>query len=78
VDTVCGIAVLASLNRRAAVLCLRGVEPDATGEHARIHNTPDDDIVAQNRLLAKARHDATHQLDLRWVSEKIRSPLYAS
>jgi hypothetical protein len=74
VDTVYVIAVLTSLNCGVEVLCLRAVEPDVTGEHARIYNTSDDCVVALNRLLAKARHDATHQRDLRCVSEKFALP----
>jgi hypothetical protein len=37
VDTVYIIAVLTSLNCGVEVLCLRAVEPDVTGEHARIY-----------------------------------------
>jgi len=49
VDTVYVIAVLTSLNRGAGVLRLRTVEPCATGEHARIHNAPDEPPPGQSQ-----------------------------
>jgi hypothetical protein len=51
------IAVMSSLNCGVDVLCYRAVEPDLR----------DDCITSLNRLMAKAKHDATHQLDWRCV-----------
>ena len=61
VSTVYVIAVMSSLNCGVDVLCLRAVEPDLR------YYTRDACIAALNRFMAKAQHDATHQLDLRCV-----------
>ena len=61
VNTVYVIAVISSLNCGIDVLCLRAVEPDLR------YYTQDACIASLNRLMAKAQHDATHQLDWRCV-----------
>ena len=60
-NTVYLIAVMSSLNCGVDVLCYRAVEPDLR------YYTQDDCIASLNRLMAKAKHDATHQLDWRCV-----------
>jgi hypothetical protein len=55
------IAVISSLNCGIDVLCLRAVEPDLR------YYTKDACIAALNRLMTKAKHDTTHQLDWRCV-----------
>ena len=65
------IAVISSLNCGIDVLCLRSVEPDL-----RFY-TKDACIAALNRLMAKAKHDTTHQLDWRCVPADSALP-YAS
>jgi hypothetical protein len=55
------IAVISSLNCGVDVLCLRAVEPDLK------YYTHDACIAALKRLMAKAKHDTTHQLDWRCV-----------
>jgi hypothetical protein len=67
------IAVMTSLNCGLDVLCLRAVEPDATGEHAQMYSTPNDCIVALKRL-TKTQHDAAHELDLRCVPDRSALP----
>jgi hypothetical protein len=52
---------LENLNCGVDVLCLRAVEPPF-----EVY-TSDACIAALNRFMAKARHDGTHQLDLRCV-----------
>jgi len=62
VNTVYVIAVMSSPNCGVDVLCLRAVEPDLryyTGQAC---------LAALNRFMAKARHNAAHQLDARFVS----------
>jgi hypothetical protein len=61
VNTVYVIAVMTSLNCGVDVLCLRAVEPDLR------YYTSDACIAALNRFMAKARHEGTHQPDLRCV-----------
>jgi hypothetical protein len=61
VNTVYVMAVISSLNCGIDVLCLRAVEPDLR------YYTRDACIASLNRLMAKAQHDATHQLDWRCV-----------
>ena len=53
--------IVTSLDCGADVLCLRAVEPDLR------YYTRDACIAALNRFMAKAQHDAAHQLDLRCV-----------
>jgi hypothetical protein len=73
VNTLYVIAVLTSLNCGVDVLCLRTVEPDATGEHAQMYSTPNDCVVALKRL-TKTQHDAAHELDLRCIPERSALP----
>jgi hypothetical protein len=61
VNTVYVIAVMSSLNCGIDVLCLRAVEPDLR------YYTQDACAASLSRLMANARHDATHQLDWRCV-----------
>jgi hypothetical protein len=61
-NTVYVIAVISSLNCGVNVLCLRAVEPDVR------YYTQDACIAALKRLMAKAKHDTTHQLDWRCVA----------
>ena len=58
-NTVYVIAVMTSLDCGADVLCLRAVELDLS--------TRDACVATLNRVMAKAQHDATYQLDLRCV-----------
>ena len=60
-NTVYLIAVMSSLNCGVDVLCFRAVEPDLR------YYTQGDCIASLSRLIAKAKHDATHQLDRRCV-----------
>ena len=60
-NTVYLIAVMSSLNCGVDVLCFRAVEPDLR------YYTQDDCIASLNRLMVKAKHDSTHQLDWRCV-----------
>ena len=55
------IAVTSSINCGVDVLCLRAVEPDLR------YYTQNACIAALNRLMTKAKHDTTHQLDWRCV-----------
>jgi len=59
------IAVITSLGCGVNVLCLRAIEHDATGQHTQTYPTPNECVAALNRLMAKAQHDATRQLDWR-------------
>ena len=68
VNTVYVIAVISSINCGVDVLCLRAVEPDLR------YYTQDACIVSLNRLIARAKHDTTHQLDWRCVPADSRSP----
>jgi hypothetical protein len=68
------IAVVTSLGCGANVLCLRAIEPDATGQHAQTYPTPKECAAALNRLMAKAQSDATRQLEWRCVPEKSALP----
>jgi hypothetical protein len=61
VNSVYVIAVISSVNCGVDVLCLRAVEPDFR------YYTQGACIAALNRLITKAKHDATHQLDWRCV-----------
>jgi len=61
VNTVYVIAVISSINCGVDVLCLRAVEPDLR------YYTQDACVVSLNRLIARAKHDTTHQLDWRCV-----------
>ena len=63
------IAVITSLGCGVNVLCLRAIEPDATGQHAQTYPTPTDCIAALSRLIAKAQQETKHQLDWRCVPE---------
>jgi hypothetical protein len=69
VNTLYVIAVMTSLNCGVDVLCLRAVEPDATGEHAQMYSILNDCAVALKRL-TKTQHNAAHELDLRCVPER--------
>ena len=51
--------IVTSLDCGADVLCLRAVELDLS--------TRDACVATLNRVMAKAQHDATYQLDLRCV-----------
>jgi hypothetical protein len=73
VNTVFVIAVMTSLNCGVDVICLRAVEPDSTGQHARIYSTLDNCIAARDRLLAEAQN-APHPLDLRCVLQDSALP----
>ena len=55
------IAVTSSINCGVDVLCLRAVEPDLR------YYTQNACIAALKRLIAKDKHDTTHQLDWRCV-----------
>jgi hypothetical protein len=61
------IAVMTGLNCGGDVLCLRAVEPDATGQYTQTYPTREDCIAALGRLAAKAQREAKHQLDWRCV-----------
>jgi len=61
VNTVYVIAVMSSLNCGIDVLCLRAVEPELR------YYTQDACTASLSRLMANARHGATHQLDWRCV-----------
>jgi len=61
VNTVYVIAVMSSLNSGIDVLCLRAVEPELR------YYTQDACTPSLSRLMANARHGATHQLDWRCV-----------
>jgi hypothetical protein len=61
VNTVYIIAVVSSLNCGVDVLCLRAVEPDVR------YYTQDACTASLSRLMAKAKQNATHQLDWRCV-----------
>jgi hypothetical protein len=73
-NTLYVIAVITSMGCGVNVLCLRAIEPDATGQQAQTYPTPNDCIAALNRLVAKAQRDATRQLDWRCVPEKSALP----
>ena len=60
-NTVYVIAVMSSLNCGVDVLCLRAVEPDLR------YYSQDACTASLSRLMAKAKRDATHQLDWRCV-----------
>jgi hypothetical protein len=62
------------LNCGADILCLRAIEPNSTGEHAQTYDTEDACMAALHRLMAKAQHDATHQLAGRCVPEDSALP----
>ena len=68
------IAVITSLGCGVNVLCLRAIEHDATGQHTQTYPTPNECVAALNRLMAKAQHDATRQLDWRCVPETSALP----
>jgi hypothetical protein len=74
VNTLYVIAVITSLGCGVNVLCLRAVEPDATGQHAQTYPTPNECVAALKRLMAKAQQEATRQLDWRCVPEKSALP----
>ena len=73
-NTAYVIAIITSLGCGVNVLCLRAIEPDATGQRAQTYPTPNECAAELNRLMAKAQHDATHQLDWRCVPEKSALP----
>jgi hypothetical protein len=66
--------VITSLGCGVNVLCLRAIEPDATGQHSKAYPSQDACIAALNRLVAKAQHDATGHLDWQCVPEKSALP----
>ena len=68
VNSVYVIAVISSVNCGVDVLCLRAVDPDLR------YDTHDACIVALKRLIAKPKHETTHQLGWRCVPADAARP----
>jgi hypothetical protein len=68
-NTVYVIAVMTSLGCGLDVLCLRAVEPDSSGQHARTYATLDACIVVRDQLMAKDRSDTGRERALKCVPE---------
>jgi hypothetical protein len=73
-NTVYVIAVMTSLGCGAEVICLRAVEPDSTGQHARTYATLDACIAVRDQLKAKDQMDTGHARALRCVREDLALP----
>ena len=73
-NTVYVIAVMTSLGCGAEVICLRAVEPDSTGRHARTYSTLDACIAVRDQLVAKAQMDTGRERALRCVPEDSALP----
>jgi hypothetical protein len=73
-NTVYVIAVMTSLGCGAKVICLRAVEPDSTGQHARTYSTLDACLAVRDQLMAKAQMDTGRPRTLRCVPEDSALP----